>query len=254
MEEEAIRLVLGVIILITVINTTAIWSIASTMYGQNLTQAGAAPGSLNASAAANGTPAAAAPASNSTPKAPAPKTPAANSTNASPPATLVKSYVTIETPAPPAPEKSPSLQENILEPFQRPVEGYITIFSLTEQDLDQEVPHVSFNLVNPPIIIDYNFTPMNSTDLKFLEYKSKSTMFRENRTVFRPYEQAWFEVIVRDKDTGEIVLQDGIGRTYSLQSPKQLVLQRNGLFEFEFDGDYGTVTLNMSAKKEGNIP
>ena len=53
---------------------------------------------------------------------------------------------------------------------------------------------------------------------------------------------------------GEIVSEDGIGGTYSLQTPKQLVVRGTGNFSFEFTGEYSTLDLTMKVKQEGNLP
>ena len=113
---------------------------------------------------------------------------------------------------------------------------------------------VSFTLRNPPLVIDYNVTPFTAIDIKHLEYKEISTNYEEDLAINRPYENAWFMVIVRNKDTGEIVSEDGVGGNYSLQTPKQLVVRGTGNFSFEFTGQYATLDLAMKVRQEGNFP
>ena len=160
-------------------------------------------------------------------------------------------YVTIEPKASPDMVRRAFLQPSIAQKYG---EGYVTIYSLTDQNVSQVLPLVSFTLRNPPLVIDYNVTPQNLVDIKHVEYKMVDTYYEENLEINRPYEDSWFEIIVRNKDTGEVVTEDGIGRTYSFQTPKQLVIRENGNYSFEFTGGYGALDLTMKVKQEGNFP
>lgn len=119
--------------------------------------------------------------------------------------------------------------------------------------MTEAFPNVSFNLVNPPLIIEYSVIPINITDIKNIEYKIKSKKYNETLHITRPYEGTWFTVIVRDKESSGIVAEDGVGKIWSFTSPKRLDIQNIGNFQFEFDGEFGYLTLTMKVKKEGNI-
>jgi hypothetical protein len=116
------------------------------------------------------------------------------------------------------------------------------------------MPSVSFTLVNPPLILDYMVFPVNITDIKYIEYKLGSTSFNGNINITRAYEESWFQIIVRDKDTDETVFDEGYGKTHAMISPNRLEVQKNGNYIFEFSGDFAKVTLTMKVKKEGNLP
>jgi hypothetical protein len=168
--------------------------------------------------------------------------------------TVIKSisgYVTIETKESPEIETHTFMQSKVPQKYE---EGYVTIYSVTDQKVSQVLPIVSFSLLNPPLVVDYDVTPINATDIKYMEYKEVTTVHKENVVINRPYEDTWFMVIVRNKDTGQIVTEDGFGRTYSFQSPRQLVLRENGNYSFEFTGDYAKLDLTMKVKQEGNFP
>ena len=105
-----------------------------------------------------------------------------------------------------------------------------------------------------PLVIDYNVTPLSQQRLKHVEYKMVDTYYDEDIEINRPYEDSWFTIIVRNKDTGEVITEDGFGRTYSFQTPKQLVIREYGNYSFEFTGNYGVLDLTMKVKKEGNFP
>jgi hypothetical protein len=81
-----------------------------------------------------------------------------------------------------------------------------------------------------------------------------STQFNEAINITRVYEESWFQVTVRDKDTNEIVFDEGYGKTNAMISPNRLAVQKSGNYIFEFSGDYAKVSLTMKVKKEGNLP
>ncbi len=163
----------------------------------------------------------------------------------------ISSYVTIEPKEAPKIETHTFIQSVIPGKYDT---GYVPIYSLTSEELSQVLPLVSFSLLNPPLVIDYDIVPASTTDIKYIEYKELSTLHEENLVITRPFEDTWFTLIVRNKDTGQIVAEDGFGRTYSFQSPRQLVLRESGNYSFEFSGDYGVINLTMKVKQEGNFP
>ena len=261
MDEEIVKLVFGVIFLILLINTTILVSIGSTLYGTAPVQVIATPQSSPLPVLASpvdpdppgslisliptieplGNQGAALPDTNVI----------VTNSDTRPVIQSISAYVTIE------PKESPEIENHTyIQPttHQRYEEGYVTIYSLTGQKLSQVLPLVSFSLLNPPLVIDYNVTPSRAVDIKYMEYKEMTTTHKENLVINRPYEDTWFMVIVRNKDTGEIVTEDGFGRTYSFQSPRQLVLRECGNYSLEFTGDYGNLDLSMKVKQEGNFP
>ena len=162
-----------------------------------------------------------------------------------------RSYVTIE----PVPvTTTPILQD--LTQHDLPImltKDYFTIYSINDQEAVTTMPHVSFNLVNPPLVIDYSITSLNITREEDIEYKILSTVFQEKLMINRSYDYDWFRIIVRDRDTGNVVAEDGWGETYSLDSPKKLTLYKSGNYRFEFSGEKVNVSLTMKVKKEGNV-
>jgi hypothetical protein len=164
---------------------------------------------------------------------------------------FITTYVTIETPIPQVTQPHEYLQPEVPRIFY---DDFVTIYSINNQSMSQAFSNVSFNLVNPPLVIDYTITPYNITDIKYIEYKMKSTYYKQNITVNRPYEDTWFTIVVRDKETGKIVAEDGYGKTRSMDRSNQLAVLTSGNLQFEFDGQFGTVNLTMKVNPLGNIP
>jgi len=244
MDEELIKGLIGIIFITLLINTTMILDIASRSPSQDNS---VGRGAVDSGVVGNlKNPAATTPAVTTPVPKTIPPTPAATQGK-----NLITAYVTIETPIPQITEAHPFIQADI---SRQSYDDFITIYSLTTQTLTQDFPLISFNLVNPPLIIDYAVTPYNVTDLKYYEYKMKSTYYTETINITRPYEDTWFNVVVRNKDTGEIVAEEGFGKLYSTEKQKRLIIHKGGNYQFEFDGQFGYLTLTMKVNKIGNIP
>jgi hypothetical protein len=182
--------------------------------------------------------------------APAPELEVVSAAGTAADTTIPKSYVTLQ----PVPDSLTPQPRDIRADLPVPVtDDYFTIYSMDNQQAQQNIPYVLFDLANPPLVIDYSVSPLNVTDVKELDYKIMATEHHENVNVSRPYEQSWFSVIVRDNATGNVVLEDGYGKTYTQQPAKQLVVYKGGNYRFEFSGGSAVVNLTMKVKKEGNI-
>ena len=252
MDEEVNRLLFGLIILLLIINTTQIWSLSSSVYGQNSAQQTKSALSSGPSAALLGGETG----SGTVQPGPTPTvipstTPAQNVISSQ---NVISAYVTVEQRHHEQEIKRTSIFYEPEKPGSS--EGnFITIYSLTNESVTPaNMPSVSFPLVNPPLILDYTVFPVNITDIKYIEYKLGSTSFNGNINITRVYEESWFQITIRDKETGETVFDEGFGKTHAMISPNRLEVQKNGNYIFEFGGDFAKVTLTMKVKKEGNLP
>jgi hypothetical protein len=159
-------------------------------------------------------------------------------------------YVILETPygatAPPtqAPTATTALPEEWVEIY-RDTRSY-----------GYNTTAFSFDLKNPPMFVNLTFLPVNVTGTKVVTSRYGS---KEEITVrydyYSPY--AWFEITVRDKDSGRILLKDGFGNSYGKQYSAELnrtmkVLNRANL-HIEMSGNQLTAKVDMHVKKEGNI-
>jgi len=252
MDEELNTLLFGLIILLLIINTTQIWSLSSSVYGQNpAQQTKSSLGSGPSAALSDGETGSGTVQPNPTPTVTPSTIPGQNVMSSQ---DIISPYVTVEqqhheedikrTSIFYQPEKTGSSEGN-----------FITIYSFTNKSLSPaNMPSVSFPLVNPPLILDYTVFPVNITDIKYVEYKLGSTSFNGTINITRVYEDSWFQITVRDKDTDEMVFDEGYGKTHAIISPNRLAVQKSGNYIFEFSGDYAKATLTMKVKKEGNLP
>jgi hypothetical protein len=159
-------------------------------------------------------------------------------------------YVTIETPY-----GTPTIAYRTIPPIVTPVaEDYVKIYSIKKQPFAHNKSAVSFDLKNPPMLIDFQ---LYNTDIK-RNISGKSRVLKNewtfNNTVYSD-PNAYFEVTVREKSTDKIVLQDGFGQSkqYGTQNPRQLKVYSAGNYLIEFSGNKLTADINMSVKREGNI-
>jgi len=161
-----------------------------------------------------------------------------------------KSYITIEA----VPVASPPILQDLTQDLPVPsTKDYFTVYSMNNQETVTTLPYVSFTLLNPPLVIEYDVTPFNISEVKEVDYKILSTVYHEKLTLNRPYEQSWFRVVARDRDTGKVVAETGYGIQYSQETHGKIVVYKGGNYRFEFSGQYSRVSLTMKVKKEGNI-
>lgn len=159
-------------------------------------------------------------------------------------------YVSIETPygatAPPtaAPVATTAAPEEWVEIFR------------STRSYGYNTTAVSFDLKNPPMVINFSVIPVNVTGTKVTtdKFGTKGDI-TVSYDYYSPY--AWFELTVRNKNSGKILLQDGFGNSYGKQYSAQLnrtvkVLNRENLL-IEMNGNQVTATVDMHVKKNENI-
>jgi hypothetical protein len=242
MDQEVVKVIMGVFCLLIIINATVIISVGSADPGQNSTiKADKATGSGKAGATK-------VPVTTIIPKAviKPPKTPVPTPTPVITPEPTPESFIEIVTPEPELPEIHPNVQPDL---WIRSEEGYDTLYSLTDQKVSEQMPAIVVNVVNPPVILDYVFMPDQVMDVKPLDYKIIRTEFHENYSFTRPYENAWFMVNITDVDNGEVIEQEGTGRNFGLINEKQIVIENSGKVSFDLKGNYGNVTLSLKMRK-----
>jgi len=174
--------------------------------------------------------------------------------------TPITGFVTIETPyvtlePVSAPDANPATYHT-LSPITPVPEDYVVIYSITNQPFAYNKSAVSFDLKNPPMLIDFDVLAGNITGERTYTGRS-GTDSGKDLLVKTDYLDpgAWFEITVREKSSGIIVLQDGFGqaRQYGSEHPRHLKIMSPGNYLIEFGGNKLTANLNLSVKREGNI-
>jgi len=164
-------------------------------------------------------------------------------------------YVTIETPYQTSTSDSfPRTHVPVATPTP---DDYIPVYSTT-QYFSWNATAVSFNLTKPPMIINFAVTPVNETFTK--EVSSRVGLKGDITETFDYYSpSSWFEITVREKNTGRILNKDGFG-TYKQYSddtgqdmPRTIKILQPGNLLIEMTGNRITATVNVSVIKTGNI-
>lgn len=216
MDEPLREILMGIIILFLIVDTIAIFSMASGSYLQN--------------------------------PSPTIVTPPVETTAPVPSVTSTPQVVSTTPP--------PVVKTAIPTPVSTPVParaGYVNIFSMKDKELQTALEPIFFNLANPPLIIDFSVIPQNITDIKYFEYKEMSTVHHDSVNITRPYEDAGFIINVTNIDTGKFI-EDGYGKEYGLQSPKNLKIMERGNYTIRVKGQYINFSLSIEVPKERNIP
>jgi hypothetical protein len=108
----------------------------------------------------------------------------------------------------------------------------------------------AYDLKNPPLFINFDVKPR--IDSRTIWYENRSGTYDSNGNrpdVFVTTPQlspnAWFEVIVRDKSTGNIVLDDGFGRNFAADTTRTVSVRSYGNYQIDMSGNEVEVTVKM---------
>ena len=106
---------------------------------------------------------------------------------------------------------------------------------------------VTYELVNPPLIIDYTLTVPNITRTR----QATDPVSGGDITVTSTYPdpQARFEIIVRDPVTMKIFAQDGYGGQYDVAYSKQLRVLYPGKYHIQMSGNKVTAHVKFTVLK-----
>lgn len=104
----------------------------------------------------------------------------------------------------------------------------------------------SYNLNMPPLIIEYTVWPKMIKDTKAFTSRFGKKEDEVVSTTF-PSPDAWFEIVARDKTTGEVVLKNGYGRDYEENLNQKAELLKTGDYQIDFHGNDVTVDIRILA-------
>jgi hypothetical protein len=170
-------------------------------------------------------------------------------------------YVTVETPYVTLEPVSAStttdpLAYRTLPPVTQIQDDYVIIYSFKDQPYSYNKTAVSFDLKNPPMLIDFDVSAANITGERTLTGRTGTDAGKEI-TAKTDYLDpgAWFEITVREKNLGIIYLKDGFGqeKQYGSDHPRHIKVLKAGNYLIEFGGNKLTANVNLSVKREGNI-
>jgi len=158
------------------------------------------------------------------------------------PAIIDTQFLTPATPYPTPTQTTGTPHTVVTEP---PVEftQYQNIY-YNNLDMNYQTVAYSYDLSDPPMIIEICIYPEMVTRNIWYESRYKD---KDDVTVKKTYisQSAWFEVVVRDKNTGEIVASDGFAKTYSVDTQKKITIRSTGQYLIEFTGNDVSVVVQI---------
>jgi len=167
-------------------------------------------------------------------------------------------YVTIETPFV-TPTRTPQIIGTMPIPTATtPVpDVWVEIYRSTHY-YSYNSTAFSYDLKNPPMLIHFYLQPVNETGKKIV-VKHYGTNIETTEVVSYDYYSptSWFEVTARNKNTGQVLAQDGFGNppgnSYSQNVDKTLKVYAIGELLIELKGNRMTATVDVKVKQDKNI-
>jgi hypothetical protein len=127
---------------------------------------------------------------------------------------------------------------------------YMEIYNNTLPLNDYAVAY-QYDLMSPPMIINYTVAPKMITRLIWYESRGGSvdTTTQSRGDVIeqstQPDPNAWFEVTVRNVDTGMVVLDEGYGKTLGSDLVKNVTVHSASKYQIDMQGNAVNVTVKM---------
>ena len=110
----------------------------------------------------------------------------------------------------------------------------------------------TFNLKNPPMLINYTVIPTNITEKREVT-SSFGTKTSSVITIDTYSPNSWFYITIRNKTTGEIYQEDGFGKDHSTYLKNTMKVNKFGDLLFEMKGNLITATVSFWVKPEINF-
>lgn len=109
----------------------------------------------------------------------------------------------------------------------------------------------TFDLKNPPMYITYKVTPSEKAVRKVVTHSINKTEYLLEYDTFDPL--SYLEITVKDKETGEIYLEDGFGTDYTQYTTRTLKVLNSGDLYIEIKGNKISGTIDVWVKPVGNF-
>ncbi len=132
-----------------------------------------------------------------------------------------------------------------------PVEKSCRIYTKT-QTYAYNGSAFTFDLKNPPMLINYSVIPTNYTKKREVSSRSGSNNdIVVSTDMYSP--NSWLEITIRNKTTGEIYQQDGFGKDHNTYLKNILKVSKQGDLLIEIQGNLITATVDFWVKPDVNF-
>jgi hypothetical protein len=173
-------------------------------------------------------------------------------TNNSTPVPTTQSYVTEATPFETTVLPIPAQVHALPSVTQNP-EDIVCLISFTTHTYSYNKTAFTFNLTNPPMYINYTIiNPRILTGTKTIPMHSSENVDTVPFSYFDP--TSWFEITVRNKTTGAILLQEGFMNGHEEYTNRTIKVFNKGDLLVEMEGNRDvTAAVGIWVKPEGNL-
>jgi hypothetical protein len=104
------------------------------------------------------------------------------------------------------------------------------------------------------MVINFSVVPTNVTGTKIITEHAGTDIETTTEVKFDYFSPlSWFEVTVRNKQTGKILLQDGFNKGYMTSTNRTIKVLNRDNVQIELLGNQITATVDVGVKKDGNI-
>ena len=131
---------------------------------------------------------------------------------------------------------TPTSYQAFNRPHVSPERQFVTIYEILNKQFVRNASAYAYELLSPPLYVEIGFYPKMIEDIQEVY---KRTGDKEGTIVYkrnRPSQDAWFEMIIYNLDTGQEILREGYGKRYSLAN-KTSVVRSAGKLQFDFIGN-----------------
>jgi hypothetical protein len=124
---------------------------------------------------------------------------------------------------------------NVIQTTRVIPEDQVCLIEFSHMNMTFETNHTArkFNLINPPMYVNYNISkPFNVSGTRLITEKGieKTIMY----SYYAP--QSYLEITIRDPTTGNIFLQDGFGKEHGSWLNKTVQITKSGNLLIEISG------------------
>jgi hypothetical protein len=122
---------------------------------------------------------------------------------------------------------------------------YNQVYSIDQQFKTGQKEYTSFDLTEPPMIIQLEVIPKTVSRNKLVDIGTANERYI---TAEYTSPNSWFEIKVTDTSTGEVLTTLGFGKGYNIGEKQEYTIRKIGNYRFEMQGNEITANVKLLVK------
>lgn len=122
---------------------------------------------------------------------------------------------------------------------------YQQVYSINQQFKTGQSEVFSFDLTQPPIVVQLELTPKIASRKKLVDIGTANERYI---TAEYPSPDSWFEIKVFDADTGVVLTSLGFGKNYNVDTKQEHTIRTNGKYRFVMQGNEISANVQILVK------